>query len=202
MMAEKSRDERPTQAAQSTHTAQQAQDAARDAARRGADQAGRIGRATAAANSQAAKVGADILGRNIETTHQVLQSSADMAAKLAQHSAQQFGRAFGFAGSDAEKATQSFSTNVHAILESSATLAEMAHQIAAEWTNFGRDHVERNFDRWDHLFQSRTPQDFLAVQSELMKSNLEGLLGCTRRIAEHSMRTTQELTHRFNQAAE
>jgi phasin family protein len=181
---------------------QDATQAAREATRKNADQAERFGRAAADANTQAARVGADIMGRNIETTHHVLQSGADMAAKIAKRSAQQFGRAFGFAGNDAEKAAQTFSTNVHAILESSATLADMAQQVAAEWTSFGRDHLERNFDRWDHLFESRTPQDLLAAQSEMMKNNLEGLLGYTRRVAEHSMRTTEELTQKFNRAAE
>jgi hypothetical protein len=195
-MAEKSREERVTQAAENTTQA------TREAARRSAEQAERIGRATADANSQAAKAGADILGRNIEATHQVLQSGADMAAKMAQRSAHQFGRALGFAGDDAEKATQSFSSNVHAIIESSATLTRMAQDIAAEWSNFGRGHMERNFDRWDHLLHLRTPQDVLAAQSEMMKSNLEEFLGYARRVAEHSMRTTEELTHKFNQAAE
>ena len=154
------------------------------------------------ANTKAAKVGADILERNMEATHQVLQSSADMAARMAQRSANQFGRVLGFAGDDAERTTQSLSSNVFAIIESSATLTRMVQEIAAEWTNFGRDHMERNFDRWDHLLQSRTPQDFLAAHSEIMKTNLEGFLGYARRVAEHSMRTTEELTDRFNQAAE
>lgn len=195
-MAEKSREERPTQAAQD------AMQATREAARRSAEQAERFGHAATNANTQAAKVGADILGRQIEATHQALQSGADITARIAQRSADQLGRAWGFAGNDAEKATQSLSGNVFAIIESSATLTRMAQQIAAEWAMFGRDHMERNFDRWDHLFQLRTPQDLLAVQSEMMKSELEGFLGYTRRVAEHSMRTTEEITHKLSQAAE
>jgi hypothetical protein len=186
----------------STQFVQEAAQAAREAARRGADQANRIGRATAEVNSQAARAGADILGRNVEAAHHVLQSGAEMAAKLTERSAHQFGRVLGFTGDDAEKAAQSYSTNLGAILESSATLAEMTQEMTREWLNFGRERLERNFENMDHLLHSRTPQDVLAVQSQVLRDNLEGFLGCARRVAERSMRTTEVLTRKFDQAAE
>jgi len=174
----------------------------RKAAHQAADQADRIGRATAEVNSQAARAGADILGRNVETAHRVLQSGAEMATKLTERSAHQLGRVLGFSGQDAEKAAQSYSNNIGAILESSVTLAEMAQEITREWMNFGRGRLERNLEQIDHLLHSRTPQDLLAVQSQLVRSNLEDFLGYARRVAEQSMRTTEVLAGKFEQVAE
>jgi hypothetical protein len=176
--------------------------AAREAAHQAANQADRIGRATAQVNSQAARAGADILGRNVETAQQVLQSGAEMAAKLSERSAHQLGRGLGFSGQDTEKAAQSYSNNIGAILESSATLAEMTQEITREWMNFGRGRLERNLEQIDHLLSSRTPQDLLAVQTQLVRSNLEDFLGYARWVAEHSMRITEVLAGKFEQVAE
>jgi phasin family protein len=183
-------------------SAQEATQATRDAARKGADQADRIGRVTAEVSSRAAKASADLLGRNVETTQHVLQSGAQMAAKLTERSAQQFGRSLGLIGEDAERTAQSYSHNLGAILQSSVMLADMAQDITREWLSFGRNHWEKNFDQLDKLLHSRNPHDFLAQHSELMRDTLEGLLGCTRRVAEKSMRSTEELAKTMSDSAD
>jgi len=179
-----------------------AQEGVREATRRGTEQAERFARATADVNSQAARTSTDIMERNVKTAQQVMQSGAEMAARLAERSAQQFNRAFGFTGEEASRAAQSSTGNLSALLRSSAVLAELTQDLALEWMQFGRDRVEHNLDRFDHLLQSRTPQDMLALQSEIMRSNLEGFLGLTRRTAEKSMQLTEELARKFEETAE
>jgi hypothetical protein len=176
-----------------------AQEAAREAGRRGAEQAERIARVTADVNSQAARTSTDIMERNVKAAQQVMQSGAEMAARLAERSAQQFNRAFGLSGEEAQRTTESSTGNFSALLRSSAMLAELSQDLALEWIQFGRDRVEENLDRFDHLMYSRTPQDMLAVQGDIMRSNLEGFLGLTRRAAEKSMRVTEELAQKFSE---
>jgi hypothetical protein len=189
-------DERNT--AQAT---QEAAQAAREAARKSSEQAERIGQSAAEMNSQATRTGADILARHVETTQQVLQSGAEMAAKLTQHSAQQFGRSLGLA-EDSGQTSQAYARNLSAILQSAAVLAEMTQGITRELVDLGRTHLEQNLDRFERMLHSRGPQDLLAVQSEMVRNNLEGLLGCSRRVAEQSMRTTEDIARRFNDTAE
>jgi hypothetical protein len=186
------------------NTAQATQDvaqAAREAARKSSEQAERIGQSAAEMNSQASRTGADVLTRHVETTQQVLQSGAEMAAKLTQHSAQQFARSLGLA-EDAGQTTQAYARNLSAILQSTSMLAEMTQGITRELLDLGRTHLEQNLDRFDRMLHSRGPQDFLAVQSEMVRNNLEGFLGCSRRLAEQSMRTTEDLARRFKDTAE
>ncbi len=186
---------------QSEETREAAREA-REAARQSTAQAERVSRATAEINDQAARAGAKILGRNMEVAQQVFMSGAEMAAKLTQHSAHQFGRVLGFGGDGAETTVSTYSKNLNAILESSATLADMTKDITQEWINFGRERVERNFAQMDHLLRSRTPQDFLASNSELMKENLQGFVGCARRLAEQSMRATESVAQELRQVVE
>jgi hypothetical protein len=179
-----------------------AQEGAREAARRGAEQAERIARVAADVNSQAARTSTDIMERNVKTAQQVMQSGAEMAARLAERSAQQFNRAFGLSGEEAQRTAESSTGNFAALLRSSAMLAELSQDMALEWMQFGRDRVEQNLDRFDHLLHSRNPQDVLALQGEIMRSNLEGFLGLTRRAAEKSMQVTEELARKFSERAE
>jgi phasin family protein len=125
-----------------------------------------------------------------------------MAAKFTERSAQQCGRSLGLTGDDAERTAQSYSDNLSAILQSSAMLADMTQGITREWLTFGRNRLEENFERFDQLLHSRTPQNFIALQSAIMKSNLEEFLGSARRVAEKSMRTTDDLAKRFDDAAD
>ncbi|MFZ0457152.1 MAG: phasin family protein [Rhodoplanes sp.] len=54
----------------------------------------------------------------------------------------------------------------------------------------------------DALLRCRSPQDFTAVQSELLRDNLESFLQCARRIAEKSMQMAEEATKRTAEAVE
>jgi hypothetical protein len=180
-----------------------AQEATREAGRRGAEQADRIARVTADVNSQVTRTSTDIMELNVKTAQQVMQSGAEMAARLAERSAQQFNRAFGLSGEEAQRTAESSTGNFSALLRSSAMLAELTQNMALEWMQFGRDRVEQNLDRFDHLLlHSRTPQDVLAVQSEIARSNLEEFLGMTRRTAEKSMQVTEELARKFSERGE
>jgi hypothetical protein len=179
-----------------------AQETVRQTARRGTEQAERVARATAHLNNEAARSSADLMERNVQAVHQVFQSGAEMAARLAERSADRFNRALGLTGEEANRAARSSSGNLAALLRSSAVLAELTQDMALEWVQFSRERVEQNLDRFDHLLGSRSPQDMLAVQSEMMKSNLEGLVGFTRRAAERSLQMAEELSRRFNEATE
>jgi hypothetical protein len=62
--------------------------------------------------------------------------------------------------------------------------------------------MDRGFDRIDALFQCRTPQDFAALQSELLRDNMETFLGYARKAGEHSASVADEAKKRFGSVAE
>jgi hypothetical protein len=187
------------------HAAQAAQEsiqASQKAARKGAEEMNRLGQVTANVNSQVVKTAAEILGRHMQTAQHVLRSGAEMTAKLAERSSNQFGLALGITGDNEDKAAQTYSDHLHAILDSSAVLTEMGQRITLELVNFGQTCFDQELKRFNHLLAARTPQDLVAAQTELMRSNLEGLLELARRTAKESMRTTEDLARKVETGAQ
>jgi hypothetical protein len=176
--------------------------AMQEATREGAEQAGRIVQVSTDVSERAARAGTEILQRNAETVQEALHSIAEITARLTERSANQFSHAFGISGEEAHKAAQKSSENFDAIIHSSSVLAEVTQNISREWAQFARERMEHNFARFDALLRCRTPHDFAAVHSEMLRDNLESFLHCARRIAEKSMQTAEDATKRTAEAME
>ena len=114
----------------------------------------------------------------------------------------QFGRTIGLSGEGAQKAAQKSSHNIEAIVQSGTVLSEITQRLFEAWADITRARMDRGFDRIDALLQCRTPQDFAAVQSELLRDNMETFLGYARKVGEHSARLADEAKQRFASAAE
>jgi len=180
-------------------TAQQTTQAAQETARKSAEQAERVAQAAVDANGQVARAGAEIMQRNAEAVHQALRSSTEMMARIAESSAAQLSRAMTISGDEAQKAVHRSSTNVVAMLQSSAALAEATEGIWLETANFARDCMQHNLERFDHLLRCRTPQELVDLQSGAFRDNFGELLGCVRKVAEKSMRMAEEANRKFNE---
>jgi hypothetical protein len=167
-----------------------------------AEGASRVKDAAARASDQAMRASVEVMQRNAEAVQYTLQCSAKLAARMTERSADQFGRAIGFSGEGAQKAAQQSSHNLEAIVQSGTVLTELAQRLCEEWTEIARARMDRGFDRIDALFQCRTPQDFAVLQSELLRDNLETLLGYARKAGEHSARLADEARQRFGTIAE
>jgi phasin family protein len=87
-------------------------------------------------------------------------------------------------------------------VQSGTVLTELTQRLCEEWVEIARARMDRGFDRFDALFQCRTPQDFAALQSEIMRDNLETFLGYARKAGEHSARLADEARQRFGTVAE
>jgi phasin family protein len=151
---------------------------------------------------QAARAGSDVLQHNAEAVQQAWQSGSEMATRLTERSLDQFARAFGITGGETEKAVQQSSQSLQAIVRSSAALVQGTQDVSREWFDFARQRTEQNFERLDALMHCRTPQEITAVQSELVRENLEGLLQGTRRLAEVSMKAMDEGFRKMGESTE
>ena len=144
----------------------------------------------------------EMIQRNAETVQHTLQCGAKLAARMTERSADQFGRTIGLSGEGAQKAAQKSSHNIEAIVQSGTVLSEITQRLFEEWADITRARMDRVFDRMEALLQCRTPQDFAAVQSELLRDNMESFLGYARKVGEHSARLADEAKQRFASAAE
>jgi hypothetical protein len=146
----------------------------------------------ATAGDQAMRAGVELMQGNAETVQHAFQCGARLAARLTELSAGQFSRAFGISGASVDDAAEKSAHNVEAIVQSGAILTEITRRLCEEWTDVARARAERGFERLGAFMQCRTPQDFTALQSELLRDNMETFLAYARKAAEHSMRITGE----------
>jgi phasin family protein len=58
--------------------------------------------------------------------------------------------------------------------------------------NLVQDRLQKNIDGLNRLAGTRSVQDFVAVQSDLMRDGLQQVIDTNKRIAELSMRVAEE----------
>jgi hypothetical protein len=156
--------------------------------RKMADETSRAARTMADVSERAARAGADIVQRNAEAIQQAWQSGSELATR----STEQFARALGVTGEEAQKARQRSLRNLDAIAQSNTTLAEAVQKISLECFEFARKRMAHNLDWFDAFMRCRTAQELAAVQSDFVRDNLEDLLQISRRMAEISIRMADQ----------
>ena len=175
-----------------------------DQSARNADQSFRkTTRATSEEIKQAAQLAAGASEHAARASTEMVQGSAEMlqqywllgsklAAKLAEQTANQFSRTVGISADGSRDAAEKSSTNMEAIAGSTAVVAEGLQNMSREWMDFVQTRMQHNLERLNALASCRTTQEFAAVQSELIRDNLEGMLQSARRTAEISTRMADD----------
>src|SRR5919199_5461392 len=157
---------------------------------------------TAEASQQAARASAEIARSNAETVQQIMQSGLTMASQAAERSVEQFTSIFGLSDERAEETAQQSSRNIEAIAECNTVLARGFQDISREWVSLAQDRLQKNLDGFNALLRCRSLQDMIAVQSTLVRDNLEQMLGNGRRIAEMSVQVANEAAQKITAQAE
>ena len=199
-MANQRQDDRnPSQVAQESvrRTAAAADDmrhTAEETTRRTTEGAAQFGRSALEAGERATRTGADLMQHNAETMRRMWQSALQMVSQMGGRPSEDIARMFGLSGEELRQANEQSSRNVDAIVESSAVLTQGLDGISREWLEFARKRIEQNMNRLNDLARCRTPQQLVAVQSEMLRDNIEDLLHSSRRVAEFSARLAEEAT--------
>ncbi len=162
----------------------------------------RVKDAAGRAGDHGMRAGVETIQRNAETVQHTLQCGAKLAARMTERSADHLSRAMTFSGEGAEKAAQKSSHNIEAIVQSGAVISEIAQRLCEEWADITLARIDRSFDRIDSLLQCRTPQDFAALQSELLRDNIETLLAYAFKAGEHSTIVAEDTKQRFQNVPE
>jgi hypothetical protein len=173
----------------------------KDTTRRMTEETSRATQAMAASGEHTARASSDVIRRNIETVQHAWQSGSEVAIRMTERSTEQFGHAFGISG-EASKALQRSTRNLETIVGSSSVLVEGTLDISREWFDLMRHRAEHNFERIDEMMHCRSPQEMTAIQSEVLRENLEDIMQSTRRIAEISLRIADEAARKMSETAQ
>jgi hypothetical protein len=93
-------------------------------------------------------------------------------------------------------------TPLAAMMRSGTIFSAAAKHLFEEWADISRARIERGFGRIEAFLHCCTPQDFAALQGELLRDNMETVVNCTRKAREHSTRLADEIERRFGSLAE
>ena len=162
-----------------------AADEAARTARTVTDEAARVG-------EQTARAGADVFRRSTETARDNLQSGLNTANQSFQRVTDQFTQALGFNGPQSEELTRRSSQNLQAVSQASTVLARGAQEVSHEVLGLVQARVQKNIDGLSRLAGCRSVQDFVAVQSDLVRDGLQQVIDTNKRIAELSVRIADE----------
>ncbi len=169
-----------------------------------ADEAARMARTVtdeaARVGEQTARAGADVFRRGTETARDNLQSGLNTATQSFQRVTDQFTQVLGFNGPQAQEVARRSSENLQAVTQASSILARGAQEVSQEVFGLVQDRLQKNIEAVNRIAGTRSVQDFVAVQSDLVRDGLQQVIDTNKRIAEVSLRTADEAAQAIQQA--
>ena len=172
-------------ATRNDHDQNRAADEAARTARTVTDEAARVG-------EQTARAGADIARRGTETARDAFQAGLNTANETFQRLSDQVTQVLGFNGPQSEELARRSSQNLQAVSQASTVLARGAQEATREVLTLVQDRVQKNVEAVSRLAGTRSVQDFVAVQSDLVRDGLQQVIDTNKRIAEVSVRIADE----------
>jgi len=161
-----------------------------------ADEAARTARTVtneaARVGEQTARAGADVFRRGTETARDSLQQGLNTAAETVRRVTDQFSQVLGFNGPQSEELARRSSQNLQAVSQASSILARGAQEVSQEVFGLVQDRVQKNIEAVNRIAGTRSVQDFVAVQSDLVRDTLQQVIDTNKRIAELSVRVADE----------
>jgi len=138
------------------------------------------------------RAGAEGAQRVASTVRDAVQTGLGTASEIAQRSTDQALQLFSFSGRDTRDLADQASRNLQAIAQSGTVLARGVQDVSQQWMSMTQDRFQKNLDGFNALTRCRSVPDAVAIQSSIVRNNLEQMLENSRRLAEHSMRIAEE----------
>lgn len=167
-----------------------------------ADQTARVGQAAAEAGEEVARASANLLKQNVETLQNAWRFGLEAATSVMGRSTEQFGRTLGLSGEGVQEATERSARNAQTLLYTGTATAKVIGGMSREYLQMVRHQVEKNMDHMNELWTCRTPQDFAAVQTDMVRETVETALESSRRIADISLKMADETGKHIKQSME
>jgi hypothetical protein len=121
----------------------------------------------------------------------------EAVTEVMNRSAEQFSRAFGLTGDEAQQATERSVRNTHTVMDTAKVVSKGADEISRECFQFARGQMEKSLDRMNQLWRCRTPHELVAVQSDLIRETMSGALESGRRVADMSLKVADDAGKRM-----
>jgi len=170
--------------------------------RKTADQSAHTVHSMTDATERPTRIGSDSARRNAESAEAMWRDGTEAASRIAQRSMDQLSRMMGLSGEAARESAKKTSGNMQAVLQSATDFAGGLQDVTGEWMRSAQRQVERNLDQMEQLGQCRTFHDFLALQTQMIRENMEALLQSVQRTSERSTQIAGRAVRRMSESAQ
>jgi phasin family protein len=133
-----------------------------------------------------------VFRRSTETARDSVQSGLNTATQTIQRMTDQFTQVLGFNGPQSEELTRRSSQNLQAVSQASSVLMKGAQEVSQEVFGLVQDRLQKNIEAVNRIVGTRSVQDFVAVQSDIVRDGLQQVIDTNKRIAELSVRVADE----------
>jgi KaiC/GvpD/RAD55 family RecA-like ATPase len=130
------------------------------------------------------QTGAEEAQTALRTMQEAVQTGLSTASELARLSTDQAMQFFNPGKRDAQSRGDETSRNLQAVAQAGTVLARGVQDVSREWFELSQKRLQMNLDGWSSLARCRSVPDFVAVQTSLIRDNLEQTLDNSRRMAE------------------
>jgi len=169
-------------------------------AEKSAEQLHRIGVVTGQVGEEAARASANLLQEQAEMMQNAWRFGADMTSTIMGRSTEQLGRTLGVSGNEAHEAVERSAKNAGAILQSASVVTKGMNGISREYFELARNQFQSQLERMNQLWACRSPQEFAAVQTEIMLDAVKGMLERNRRMADMSVKLADDAGKRISES--
>jgi len=177
------------------------EEAKRAEAKRVRDQVETVQRVTddVANTVQAGAEGAQVMAR---TMQEAVRTSLSTASELARLSTDQAMQLFNARKGDARSLGDETARNLQAVAQTGTVLARGVQDVSREWFELSQKRLQKNLDGLSSLARCRSVPDFIALQTSLIRDNLEQTLDNSRRMADLTRQLADEASRIVSVQAE
>ena len=148
------------------------------------------------------QAGAEGAQTAVRTMQEAVQTGLSTASELARLSTDQAMQFFNPSQRDAQSLGGETSRNLQAVAQAGTVLARGVQDVSREWFELSQKRLQMNLDGWNSLARCRSVADFVAVQTSLIRDNLEQTLDNSRRMAELTQQLADEASRTVTVQAE
>jgi phasin family protein len=187
---------------QASRVGQTAFDTSGKMAEAGTDASEKMGRAGADASNKVAQAGADLVQQNAQALQNAWRTGIDMFTTMMDRSKEQLDRSLGLSGNEAQQATERTARNAEVILSSTTAASNAISGLSREYFELARHQMEKSMEQVQRFPACRTPQEFAAAHSDFVREMMAGAFESSRRLAEMSMKFTDDAAKRVTENME
>ncbi len=108
---------------------------------------------------------------------------------------------FGLSGDTATQTLQRSSGNLQALLETTSILASGLQDLSGELSRFVQSRAEHNIELMDKALSCRSPHEWIALQTQLVRDHLEAFLEAAKKTSERTTQVADQAVRRMSESS-